>query len=236
MTSPGIFISSSKVSSGDIYDGTWNLTNEVQGYYNVVYTHLADGDVPICYQGINTLVVIRNSNSAQTILHFADLSSDTPATVETWLETEFVPLLADIGVTIVSATVQADGSYTCVFDLAVTLKFSSNTSTLSKIFGRTDLSGTSINLSGVNINNRPKFLGVAISECQQIFASSDASDVNLLISSADDLCKGIIIYIPSETDSLNIQVVRMNAPSVACPITLPWEIVLQRNFNAAFAG
>ncbi len=234
MTSPGIFIASAKVSSGQSYDGTWVLTNEVQGYYNVIYTHLGDGDVPICYEGINTLIVIRDSNSATTTLHFADLSDDTGSAVETWLEAEFGPLLADIGVTISSATAETDGSFTCVFDESITLKFSHPSSTLSKIFGKTDLSGTTISLSGVNIDNRPKFLGVAISECNQIFASSESNDINLLISSIDDLCKGIIVYFPNQTDSLNIQVVRMNAPTVSCPITMAWEIVLQRNFNAAF--
>src|ERR1041385_1889738 len=133
MTSPGIFLNSAKVSSGSIYDGTWILTNEVQGYYNVIYTHLADGDIPICYEGINALVVVRNSNSASTVLHFADLSSDTGSDVETWLETEFGPLTAAIGVTISSATAETDGTYTLVFDEAVTLKFSATTSTLSKI-------------------------------------------------------------------------------------------------------
>lgn len=234
MTSPGIFINSAKVGSGESYNGTWTLTNEVQGYYNVLYTHLADGDIPICYEGVNALLVIKNSNSASTMLHFADLSSDTGSDVETWLETEFGPLTAAIGVTISSATAETDGTYTLVFDAAVTLKFSNPNSSLSKIFGKTDLSGTTISLPGVNVDNRPKFLGVCINECNQIFAASESSDVNLLISSIDDLCKGIIIYIPNQTDQLNIQIVRMNAPSVPCPIPMGWEVVLQRTFNQAF--
>lgn len=235
MTSPGIILSSTRLSSGEIYDGGFTLSNDVQGYYNVIYTHLADGDIPICYEGINALIVIRNSNSATTTLHFADLSDDTGAAVETWLETEFVPLLAALGVTITSATAESDGSFTLVFDIAVTLKFSSNTSTLSKIFGKTDLSGTTISLTGININNRPKFLGLAINEANQLFAQSgESNDINILLSSVDDLCKGVIVYIPNETNLLTTKIVRLNAPNVAVPINFHWDVVLQRNFNAAF--
>ena len=237
MTSPGIFINSIKHSTGYVYDGTWNFSNDVQGYYNVVYTHLGPGDVPICYEGVNALVVIRNSNSASTVIHFDDLSSDTPADVETWLETGFGDLLGDLGVTITSATAVDGGKYyDLVFDLSVTLKFSSSSSSLSKLFGSSDLSGTTIRLSGINIDNRPKFLAVCIQEGSQIYATTDLNNVSCLLSTQDDLVKGAIVYIPNETSSLNIKVVRLNAPSIPVPIDIRWSIILQRTFNSTFTG
>lgn len=235
MTSPGIIINSLLYTTGSEYDGKFALTNDVQGYYNVVYTHLEDGDIPICYEGVNALLVKRNSNGATTMVHFADLSSDTPADVETWFETELIPLLADLGVTIVSATVVGAGeSYDLVFDLAVTFMLASTSSTISKIFGNTELSGTTINISGMHINNRPKFLGVCINECNQIYAYGESSSVNCLLSAMDDLVKGQIIYIPSETANLNIKIVRLNAVNVACPIPFRWLLVLQKTFGASF--
>lgn len=235
MTSSGIFINSLSYSSGQEYDGKWELSNDVQGYYNVLYTHLDDGDIPIVYEGVNALLVKRNSNNATTVIHFSDLSSDTPADVETWFETDLADLLADIGVTITSATaVNAGESYDLVFDLAVTFMLANGSSTISRLFGDTELSGTTINVSGVHINNRPKFMGVCISECNQIFAQTSSNDMNLLLSAKDDLVKGVIIYIPNETNALNIQIVRVNAPDVACPINLRWSIVLQKTFGSQF--
>lgn len=237
MTASGIFINSVKNSSGNSYDGSWNLSKDVQGYYNVLYTHVDDTDVPICYEGVNSLVVIRTSNSVQTVIHFDDLSSDTTTDVETWLEAGLGDLLADIGVTINSATANSGGlTYTLDFDLSVTLKFSATGSTAKYLFGATDLTGTSITISGANINNRPKYLGLCITEATQIFAQAGTNNVNCLISSVDDLVKGTIVYIPTETSSLTIKLVRLNAPDVAVPFSGVWSVVLMKNFNAGFAS
>ena len=237
MTAPGIFINSLLKSSGQGYDGRFTLSNDVQGYYGVLYQHIDDGNIPIVYEGVNALVVKRNSNSATTIVHFSDLEDDTPAAVETWFETELAVLLADLGVTISSATAVNSGeSYDLVFDLAVTFMLSSVNSTISKLFGSSDLSGTTINVSGFQINNRPKYLGVTINEANQIYANCDSSPVHCLLSAKDDLVKGNYIYIPNETNILNIKLVRLNAPYVACPVDLNWTLVLQRNFGPGFAG
>lgn len=234
MTSSGIFINSYKKSSGETYDGAWNLSNDVEGFYNVIYTHLEDGDIPICYEGVNALTVVKDSDSSSTVIHFDDLFSDTKADVEGWLEDGFGELNAALSVTVTSATGETDGSFTVVFSESVTLKFSLGTSTLNKLFGAVNLTGDTINLTGVNINNRPKFIGVCIAEANQIYAQAGTNNVNCLIAAIDELVKGVIVYIPTETSTLNIKLVRLNAPDVACPITFGWNLVLQKNFNAGF--
>lgn len=238
MTSAGIFINSLLNSSGDSYNGTWELTNDVQGYYNVLYTHLDDGDIPIVYEGVNALVVKNNSNSATTVVHFADLSDDTPSVVETWFETELAVLTAALGINIVSATANNGGeTYTLLFDADVTFRLSLGTSTASALFGNQDIvsSSSSLTVSGAEINNRPKFLGVCINECNQIYAYSQSSNINCLLSAKDDLVKGIIVYIPNETNNLHIQVVRLNAPSAPCPISQRWSVVMQKSFGPNFS-
>ena len=226
--SNAVIINSNEVSTGTSYDGEYTFSRDFSGYFKMLYYWLDDGNIPICYYGINSVVIYKNS--APTILktlYFDDLSSDDPTDVAAWFTSSFAALSGLLGVTLSSVLQQADGSYQCIFSAAITFVLSSPSSSASNIFGNSDLTGSTINFANENINARPKFIGVKLGQAAQITSYGLNSNINLYLSTKDDLSLNQIISFESEQNVLDLQIARINAPLVACPLTLDFIIILQ---------
>jgi len=226
--SNAIIINSNEVSVGTSYDGEYNFSKDFSGYFKMLYYWLDDGNIPICYYGINSVVV--SKNSAPTIfktLYFDDLSSDDPADVEAWFTSSFAALSGLLSVTLSSVAQQSDGSYQCIFSEAITFVLSSPGSSASAIFGSTELSGSTINFPNENIVSRPKFIGVILGQAAQITSVGTNSNINLYLATKDDLSLNQTVNFESEQNVLDLQIARLNAPLVACPMTLDFIIILQ---------
>lgn len=221
--SAGILIESNLVSSGNSYDGIYTFNNDISGRFKVLYSWVEDGNIPICYDGINNLHVIRDSNGASVVAYFSDLSSDAKTDVETFADS-IAAALATIGVTF-TRVVDADNNITYTFNTSVTLDLANSSSRF--IFGSSNMTGTVLTLSGQHLNARPKFLAFNIAQAQQMYNAKFSTPFHIVISTYDDMIKDLLVYIPNSTSQLNIQVCRLHAPHVPCPITIPFAVLLQ---------
>jgi len=224
-----IVINSNEVSTAASYDGEYNFSRDFAGYFRLLYYWLDDGNIPICYYGINSALVYKDSDpDTIKVIYFDDLSSDDPTDVEAWLDSSLAALDAALGVTASGIAQQADGSYKVDFSASITIQLSSPTSSISAIFGSTDLSGSTIYFPNENINARPKFIGVKLQQAAQITSYGANSNINLYLSTKDDLSIGQVLNFESEQNVLDLQIARINAPLVACPMTLDFIIILQQ--------
>lgn len=223
----GVIIDSNFRASGENYEAVYNYSQDIQGFYLVLHQHLADGNIPICYSGVNNLRVIRTSSSAVSTLSFTDLNSDVPADVIAWLTAVFNTLPWAVPVVSVVAN-GVNESYTVTFTESVTLQFDHSLSTLRYVFGMEDLTGTAITLSGYHLNSRPQLININIDEASDKLYYPNQSSANMIISTSDEPIKNHIVTFEDPVNQLRINLYRFNAPTVICPISLPYTIILQK--------
>ncbi len=231
MSSLGIFLSEGAVSSGNPYNGQYNYLTDFSGYYKVMYSYLADGNIPICYAGINALSVFYPTSSLSSLISFPDLSSDVPADIISWLTSAFGQIAVPLGVNVVSVT-QVAGGYNVKLNHQVTLQFSFSVSNSYRIFGSQNLVGVSnagnfdYFLSDENLDARPKFLGFTFSQSSPVYLYGNFQGVTFAISCKDDLLLGEFVYFPNTQNQLNLVISRINAINIPCPIPMKFMVLL----------
>lgn len=223
----GVIIDSFNRTSGSISEAVYSYSQDIIGSYVVLHQHIADGDIPICYNGINNLRVMRNSSSAEVTLSFPDLSSDAPADVITWLTNEFNTLPWAVPVVSVVAN-GINESYTVTFTEAVTLKLSNSLSTISNIFGFEDLSGVAVTLDGYNLDARPQLMNVGIDEASDKLFYPYSAYSNMIISTKDEQIKNHVLTFAESVSQLRVNFYRFNAPGVICPMLINYVIIIQK--------
>lgn len=231
--SNGLILDGNHIAGGERYDGQFVFLNDISGYYNLAYSFIEDGAIPICYNGVNQFRADNGVGNVLVILD--DLDSDADADVLAWLTAGFAQVTAALGVAVIGI-VKISGSASVYYPYdswqitmaaPISLNFSNNTA--KYLFGVDNhASAVVLNLTAEHINNRPKFLGLVSNQFQNLYTFPGSTQVSLVASNYDELVIGYKVYIPIESQTLNFMLVRLNAPSVACPFKKQWAFVLNK--------
>jgi len=224
----------SMLSSTGISQANLKFNRSFQGAYIVQYTWIGDGNIPICYAGVNYVGLALASDLSNIIgIVLEDLNSDVQADIAAWFGSSISDACTALGINIVNITF-SDGYMNIEFDDDVKF-YASGIYTGRHIFENADYTSSS-NILSLPLNqeifiSRPKFLGVICPEADQMFGQSQVSSINMLISTIDSLFIGYRVNFPDQTDEINLTIVRLTAPAVECPILMPYALILSRNIN-----
>lgn len=237
------FIDSHQRTSGSNQQAVYSFSSDLVGHYQVVYSHMEDnlGDgtgVPCVYSGMNQIYVTNVTTSTSKVVTFTQLDIDDPTEVCQWFQDNLMAA-ANFPLSTITCTTPDNGSTYNIDFGAETFTFvlsDTANSTMWRLFGTTDLTGTDFDVTGLHIDARPKILGFGVSEfAGKVQFSGESSNVKLLISLQDEMFDSHYINITDEVNTLHVQIYRINAPSIICPCQLRYQIMIQKIFNSGIA-
>jgi len=220
-----VHISSNDIVSGFTYNGTVNMSPAVTGNITVQSHFIKPGNIPFLYPGANQLLITQIASPfLNATVFFAQTEDDSPASVN-------ATIIAAFNATYLSGTTSVFNPLTNAYDVVIsestTLRWSSGSSTAREVFRKKvdEVAVSSFSLPADNVDSRPKYLSVHISESAVLNSSSGSDPGDFLISTFDEEVRGSIVALTATHSSLNIEFRRLNVRNVAVPFTLDWDLI-----------
>lgn len=212
-------------TAGFTYDGTWTLQSAVSGILLMAYHHIDDGDIPWIYAGIDGLVI--DDGGGDVTVSFGTISSDKSlAATATAMEVIIDAALGGTTVTIVY--VAATDTFDMTFSVPVILRWTDVLSTSTLVFntvGAADTANLALHsLSGRYVDERPPVLEMEVSQGVPGQTATRVTNATFFIPTADFQIRDIQFQVNGVAPTLDLMWSRVNAPGVALPLPMQWEL------------
>lgn len=223
-----IHIKGSDFASGNLYNGTYEMSSRISGSLQLLYHHFGSriGSIPWCYTNANTIKVQRVSDSAIFSINLGELQDgDDKGASATAMGAVFTSVLGG------DFTSLAHDSANLEFDVVLGVAYDILwlESSARYVFDKTanELNVTTFSMSDKNVNDYPKFLEVHIAETSSQGVTSRSTRPDLLISTVDTINLGQKISLSGEVDEINISWYRENISGQRCPIAEDWDLIFE---------
>jgi hypothetical protein len=235
-------------SSGNSYDGTWDLSNSIRGSYKMAYSNVEDGSIPITWGGANLIEWQEDNVPGPSDINLIDFSAIAGVTVTTlkyeddisvWalnLQAYFDSESGAAQVTVTEITgddpkiqIQLPISSTLV-DFQIDWDTSDAAGVFDKVDAGTEVitkaGGEKITLPVRHLNKRPDLLDMVIDESTTIGKTTKGSNTTLIIPTKDYQIGDQEVVMDNAIENLNISLYRYNIRTSAVPMVLEWKVSL----------
>ncbi len=218
---------SDDVTTGTTANGTWTLDGLVSSTLKLAYHHIDDGSIPWTYTGIDTMLIDAGGVFRTVTFGTIKTAKDDVAT-HTAMKTAIDLALVPDGVTVGVSYLAATDELRMVFSGAVIIGWGEPASTANLAFNEVGTSNTANlvthDLSARYVDERPATLELEIAESGSTGVTSRGTDAHHFIPTSDFQVGGIELPISGATNTLTMLWSRINAPGIACPFDLQWEL------------
>jgi hypothetical protein len=223
---------STTIGNGHSYDGTWKLTNTIQGQYKIIEQYIDTTEIPWITVPYDHVDINFNSHSVGFELFASNISDyqyntnleEIRAAIQSKFQSVADPFGDPYTITVtINTTLKA---FVLTFSEPVTIEY--NQMKLRYIFETETVSTTATTFYWYykNIDVTPH-LFVKIPEVSSYILERDSSDTAIIFHTDNNPLVGMNITIRNETDELTISIYRSSMPEDPIEITNVWSLILQ---------